>query len=67
MAIIRVWIEEGCIACGMSENNCPEVFKVDEELDSSTVIKGVDFSLYEDQIKEAAEGCPVEVIRYQES
>ena len=66
MAITRVWIEEGCIACGMSENNCPEVFKVDKELDSSTVIKGVDFSLYEDEIKAAAEDCPAEVIKFEE-
>ena len=50
----------------MFENNRPEVFKVDEELDSSTVIKGVDFSLYEDQIKAAAEDCPVEVIKFEE-
>ena len=50
----------------MPENNCAEVFKVDDELDSSTVIKGVDFSLYEDQIKEAAEMCPVEVIKFEE-
>ena len=28
MAITRVWIEEGCIGCGMSEMNCPEVFKI---------------------------------------
>ena len=28
MAITKVWIEEGCISCGMSEDNCPEVFKV---------------------------------------
>ena len=39
MAIKRVWIEEGCISCGMSEMNCPEVFKVDDEQDSSTVIE----------------------------
>ena len=67
MAIKRVWIEEGCISCGMSEMNCPEVFKVDDEQDSSTVIEGVDYSLYEAAIKEAAEGCPVEVIKYEES
>ena len=29
MAITRVWIEEGCISCGLSESNCPEVFKVE--------------------------------------
>ena len=67
MAIKRVWIEEGCISCGMSEMNCPEVFKIDDGKDSSTVIEGVDYSLYEADIKEAAEACPVEVIKYEES
>ena len=67
MAITRVWIEEGCIGCGMSESNCPEVFKIKDVTGESSVIEGVDFSLYEGQIKEAAEDCPVEVIRYQES
>ena len=67
MAITRVWIEEGCIGCGMSESNCPEVFKIKDDTGESSVIEGVDFSLYEDQIKEAAEDCPAEVIRYQES
>lgn len=47
--------------------NCPEVFKIKDETGSSSVIGGVDFSLYEDEIKKAAEDCPVEVIRYQES
>ena len=47
--------------------NCPEVFKIKDDTGESSVIEGVDFSLYEDQIKEAAESCPVEVIRFQES
>ena len=67
MAITRVWIEEGCVACGMSELFCPEVFKVDHELGSSTVIDGVDYKLYEDKIKEAAMQCPLETIKYEES
>ena len=67
MAIKRVWSEEGCIICGMSETNCPEVFKVDDEQDSSTVIEGVDYSQYEAAIKDAAEACPVDVIKYEES
>ena len=25
---MQVWIEEGCILCGNSEVNCPEVFKL---------------------------------------
>jgi len=65
MAITRVWIEDGCVSCGLSESNCPEVFKVKDE--GSTVIEGVDYSLLEEKIKEAAEMCPVEVIKYEEN
>ena len=67
MAITRVWIEEGCITCGMSELNCPELFKIDQPLGTSTVLSGVDFAPIEEEIKQAAEGCPVEVIKYEES
>ena len=63
MAIKRVWIEEGCISCGMSEDNCPEVFKVKDV--GATVIEGVDYSGLEEKIKQAAEACPVEVIKYE--
>ena len=63
MAITRVWIEEGCISCGLSESNCPEVFKV-ETGETSKVIEGVDYSGLEEKIKIAAESCPVEVIKY---
>jgi len=62
MAIKRVWIEEGCIACKLSETICPDVFKVD---DVAEVIENVDYSQYEPQIMEAAELCPVEVIKYE--
>ena len=62
MTITRVWIEKGCVSCGLSESNCPEVFKVKAE--GSTVIKGVDYSGLEEKIKIAAESCPVEVIKY---
>ncbi len=62
MAIKRVWIEEGCISCGMAEGTCPEVFKV---VDQNTVLEGVDLSSFEDKIKVAAKECPVEVIKYE--
>jgi len=65
MAITRVWIEDGCISCGMSETNCPEVFKVKDH--GATVLEGVDYSSLEEKIKEAAKGCPVEVIKYEET
>ncbi len=63
MAILKVWVEEGCTACGLCEEICPEVFKVE---DLATVIKGVNLSDYEEKIKEAADSCPVEVIKFSE-
>ena len=61
MAIKKVWIEEGCSACGLCEDICPEVFKLE---DLATVIEGVNYSDYEWLIKEASESCPVEVIKF---
>ena len=62
MAITKVWIEEGCTSCGLSEDICPEVFVVEGEAE---VIEGADFNKYEDGIIEATESCPVEVIKYE--
>ncbi len=66
MAITRVWIEPGCIMCGLSEENCPEVLEVKAEFGSAVVIQGVDFAPYEEHIKRAAADCPVDVIKYEE-
>jgi ferredoxin len=63
MAIKKVWVEADCTACGLCEDICPEVFKLE---DIATVIEGADYSAHEDKIKEAAESCPVEVIKYSE-
>jgi len=63
MTIKKVWIEEGCAASGHCSNICPEVFVLK---DVATVIEGVKFTDYEDLIKEAAENCPTEVIKYSE-
>lgn len=62
MAINRVWIEEGCIACGNCEGICPEVFYVTDE---AHVKEDVDFNEFEDGIQEAAESCPVDVIKFE--
>lgn len=64
MAIKKVWIEEGCTSCALCEDTCPEVFELD---DVSEVKEGVDYSQYEDEIKESAENCPVEVIKFEEA
>ena len=63
MAIKKVWIEEGCTSCGLCEEICPEVFKIE---DLATVNEGVNYSSFENQIKEASESCPVEVIKYEQ-
>ena len=66
MAIKRVWVEGTCISCGHSEENCPEVFKMEWDLDTSTVIKEVNYSGLETKIKKAAEMCPVKAIQYED-
>ena len=66
LAITRVWIEEGCISCGLSESNCPEVFKV-KTGEPSKIIEGVDYSGLEEKIKDAANVCPAQVIMYDET
>ena len=63
MAISKVWIEEGCTVCGLCEDICPDVFELDD--DTAIVKEGADFSANEEDIKEAAESCPVEVILYE--
>jgi ferredoxin len=63
MVIKKVWIEDGCTACGLCVDICPEVFKLDDE---ATVIEGAKFLGNEEKIREAAESCPVEIIKYTE-
>jgi ferredoxin len=63
MSISKVWIEEGCTACGLCEDTCPEVFEME---DIAVVKADAVFDGNEDAIIEAAEGCPVEVIKYEE-
>jgi ferredoxin len=62
MALAKVWIEEGCISCGLCETTCPQVFAMP---DLAEVRPGVDYSAFEELIKEAASGCPAEVIKYE--
>jgi len=63
MAITKVWVEEGCTACGLCEDTCPDVFEIDEysEVKADAIIEG-----NEDEIREAADSCPVEVIQFKE-
>ena len=64
--ITKVWIQEGCITCGSSEDLCPEVFEINVEAGTATVKLVDDLSMYEEKIKLAAASCPVNVIKYKE-
>jgi len=62
MAIKKVWVTDSCIACGISESICPEVFEVHNK---SSVKENVNCSAHEDKIKEAARNCPMQAIKYE--
>lgn len=61
MAISSVIIEDGCTACALCEQICPEVFEMGE--DTAKVKAGADFNANEDAVREAADSCPVSVIK----
>ena len=64
--IKRVWIEEGCVTCGNSEQVCSEVFEINIDKETAEVKNVDDLSIFADQIKLAAASCPVSVIKYEE-
>jgi cytochrome b6-f complex iron-sulfur subunit len=64
--IVKVWIAPGCIVCDACETDCPEVFEVQEE---TCIIRpeaaAAPFTrALTPSIITAAEGCPVEVIKF---
>jgi len=61
--IKKVEILPGCVSCGACQNTCPKVFKVNG---ISKVIDGVDLDKNEKCIREAADICPVQVIKITE-
>ena len=66
MAIKKLWIEDGCTVCHLCESTAPDVFTVDDT--TSHVKEGAEqfFGSLENDIKDAAAGCPVEIIKYEE-
>ncbi len=64
--VVKVWVAPGCIVCDACETDCPEVFDVTEE---TCLIRpdanNPDFTKpLTPSIIEAAEGCPVDVIKF---
>ncbi|HQG33036.1 MAG TPA: ferredoxin [Deltaproteobacteria bacterium] len=61
----EVYIDEDeCIACGMCQDICPEVFKLDDAEMVAKVIKPQGGP--EDLIQEAIDACPVSCIHWKE-
>jgi ferredoxin len=54
--------EDLCTGCGLCEETCPDIFKLNEEKDVAEIIK-TDFDNYDEEcIQEAVENCPSEAI-----
>jgi ferredoxin len=59
--ITKVWIEPGCIVCDACENEAPDVFQV---LSDTCIVRPNAPLLNTGSIVAAADGCPVDVIKY---
>lgn len=60
MSISKVTIIDGCISCAVCQDVCPEVFEIKE---LAEVKPGADLNQFEAKIREAADSCPVSVIK----
>ena len=65
--VTKVWIAPGCIVCDSCENDCPEVFDVQEEtcIIRPPALKADFLKPLTPSIQTAAEGCPVDVIKFE--
>ncbi len=65
--ITKVWIAPGCIVCDACENDCPEVFDVTETtcLIRPPAMNAEFLKPLTPSIIIAAEGCPVDVIKFE--
>ena len=79
--VAKVWIDEDCITCDACQDICPEVFEVTDETsqilaavrldggfdrnEGKSPLTGDLGAKYADIILEAAEACPVEVIKFE--
>ena len=67
MPIKRVWIEEGCISCSLCQDIVPEVFLVQDGNDCEVRSEAPQhFAPKDEDIRQAADDCPVEVIKLED-
>ncbi len=54
--------EDLCTGCGLCEETCPDIFKMNDDKDIAEIIK-TDYDEYDEEcIQEAVESCPSEAI-----
>lgn len=79
--VAKVWIDEDCITCDACQDICPEVFEVSDDTskilaavrtdgkfdrnEGGSLMAGSLGADYGEMILEAAEACPVEVIKFE--
>lgn len=79
--VAKVWIEEDCITCDACQDICPEVFLITEDSSQilaavrtdglfdrnvgGATMSGSTGADYGEMILEAAEACPVEIIKFE--
>jgi cytochrome b6-f complex iron-sulfur subunit len=65
--VVKVWIAPGCIVCDSCENDCPEVFDVQEQtcIIRPPAMNATFLEPLTPSIQVAAEGCPVDVIKFE--
>ena len=65
--ITKVWIDERqeeCVSCGACEAACDAIFYLDSK-DHVSII-GKDFATWDTEIRDAADVCPAEIIKFSE-
>ena len=66
--ITKVWIDETqeeCVSCGACEAACDAIFYLDRKDHVSIV--GNDFATWDTEIRDAADACPAEIIKFSEN
>ena len=53
--------KDGCIACGLCASICPECFEIEDDGKAGFIVDEAPDGL-EDEVREAAESCPVNAI-----
>lgn len=59
----KITIEPGCISCGSCTYFAPDVFEI---VTISRVRENVDLQAHTDNIRIAAEKCPMQIITFEE-